>query len=130
MATFTIAEAQRRLRDLPKKVAERGRDIMREEIHDHAYRTGELEQSVRIRENGAGMWSVGPQKKVNGIYLGDIIRTGRRELFPKYAKALKWETEDGEVVFRAHARATTGYDYISATAERLQGEIASGQISL
>ena len=103
---------------------------MRDEIHENAYRTGELEQSVRIRENSAGMWSVGPQKKVNGIYLGDIIRTGRRELFPKYAKALRWETEDGEVVFRPYARATTGYDYISATADRLREEIDSGQLGL
>lgn len=135
MATFTITEAQRRLRELPKKVAERGREIMREEIHDHAYRTGELEQSVRVRENGEGLWSVGAQKKVDGIYLSDIIVNGRKEVFPKHFTKnghpgrLRW-WDGGEPVFASHSPATTGYDFVHETAERLRDELKSGQLGL
>lgn len=135
MATFTIAEAQRRLHDLPKKVAERGREIMREEIHDNAYKTGGLEQSVRIRENGEGLWSVGAQKKVDGIYLSDIIVNGRKEVFPKHFTKnghpgrLRW-WDGGEPVFASYSPSTTGYDFVRETRDRLQDEIDSGQLGL
>lgn len=124
MANYTISQALARLQHLPKKVGDRAKAIMQEEIPK---KTGELAESVKVEmySNGEEV-RVGPTKYVGGGQygirnLGAIVREGRPALDTRYARVLRWEDETG-LHYATHVGKAKENDFIQKTINRLESE--------
>ena len=129
MATYTLTECMARLKRLPEKVAERGVEIMKEEITDTTDGPGEpvhLADTVKATKNADGTYTISTNKYVGGggygvREVGAIIRKGRPALEARYAKVLRWKDSSGWHSAKSVGPAKPN-DFVKRTKERLEIE--------
>lgn len=143
MATLTITEVLARIGKLPEAVADRAVEVMKEEVPHY---TWHLASTVRKERRADGTYSVGTHDYVGGgkyaiREVGAIVRAGRKELWPRYAKALEFDPPPGwdgpidrktGLAVIGHAKAVPsdadkhkGKDFVERTQEKVEGEIES-----
>ncbi len=144
MASLEITEVLARVKKLPAAVADRAVEVMKQEVPHY---TWHLASTVRKTKMADGSYSVGTHDYVGGgIYgireVGAIVRAGRKELWPRYAKALEFDPPPGwggpidpvtglAVIRHANAVDPTdaekngGKDFVERTRDKVESEIQS-----
>ena len=110
MAEFTIDTAIAAIEAFGPKVANEGVSIMQGEVPK---RTGALAGSIHAEQLSSSSWFVG-----SDIEYAAAVENGRKEVKPRYVKALHWF--DGGDVFAMKAKATKPNKFVERTASKLQ----------
>lgn len=142
MADLTINDCIARIKRIPEHLADLTVDLMKAEINGSTNGTGHLASTVRKRKYADGTYGVGTNDNVGGggyaiREVGWIIREGRPELTPRYAKALafppppNWNgpvANDGYVYLK-HANSVKANDFLERTKEAVEGFIQASELS-
>lgn len=115
MAEMSIQEAIDFIRDLPKRIGEKGAEAMKEEFGaGRPYSEGNRTyNSIDYEVNGSSVF-IGTDTE--GAY---YVQNGRRDVYPVRAKALHWKGRSGEDVFSQHSGAVKPDDFVGRTAKRI-----------
>lgn len=126
---MTIDECIKRIDGFVDRVADRGVEIMKEEVP--VGRTGALKASVNKESTGQYSRSVGSSNDHAGY-----VQYGRGAVTPKTAKALAWTEYSGTqtsihhgtpgaFVFSKYSSPAPPNDFCGRTANKLRGEVKS-----
>ena len=107
------------------KVAERGKELLQQDIRKEHYDTGEMYRAVTVMpvNDNARRIITDPNSHTNGVKYAPIVRDGRGPIYPKYKKALRWY-QHGQLYIRKSAGPYPGDSgFPSRAADALRKEI-------
>lgn len=136
MATYTITEVMARLRGLPEKIANRGVEIMKEEVPYGLGIDGHLRDTITAKKMADNTYTISTHKYTHGYYgireVGAIVRNGRKPLEPRDDHGftwLRWENPIGVEHFAKKVGPADPNDFVKRTQERLEKEVAQKGLS-